>query len=287
MSVLLFVDESGQDRRHSPYEVLAGIAIEDRDLWNLITAIQQAEIECFGRRYAREEHELKAKKILKSKVFRHAIQSPPLPVEQRRELAKECLDVGGAAGRDQLTALAQAKIEFVKQVFLLCARFRCKAFASITPKQAPRPSGNFLRKDYAFLFERFFYFLEDISTDAQGLIVFDELERSQSHLLVDQMARYFRDTQKGRMRSGQVIPEPFFVHSDLTTAIQIADLLAYIVAWGVQLGEMNEPARPELGELAELVLALRYRTVREGTANQSFVVWSFKVIDDLRPKEGR
>ena len=242
MSFFLFIDESGQDRRSSPYEVLAGIAIEDRDLWNLITAIQQAEIEYFGRRYSKEQHELKARKILKSKVFRLAAQLPPFPPEQRRELARQCLDAGEKAGRSQLTALAQAKIDFVKQVLLLCARFRCKAFASITSRYAPRPHGNFLRKDYAFLFERFFYFLEDISPEALGLIVFDELERSQSHILVDQMARYFRDTAKGRMRSGQVIPEPFFVHSDLTTAIQIADLLAYIIAWGVQIGGMPEPA---------------------------------------------
>lgn len=32
MSYLLFIDESGQDRRDSPYEVLAGISLEDRDL---------------------------------------------------------------------------------------------------------------------------------------------------------------------------------------------------------------------------------------------------------------
>ncbi|MDX2040998.1 MAG: DUF3800 domain-containing protein [Acidobacteriota bacterium] len=286
MSFFLFIDESGQDRRSSPYEVLAGIAIEDRDLWNLITAIQKAEIEYFGRRYSKEQHELKAKKILKSKVFRHAVQLPPFAPEQRRELAQQCLDEGARAGRNQLTALAQAKIEFVKQVLLLCARFRCKAFASITSRIAPRPQGNFLRKDYAFLFERFFYFLEDISPEALGLIVFDELERSQSHLLVDQMARYFRDTAKGRMRSGQVIPEPFFVHSDLTTAIQIADLLAYIIAWGVQIGEMSIPSRPELEELANLVLTLRYRTTRESD-HQNHIVWSFKTIDDLRPRDER
>ncbi|MGH9753056.1 MAG: DUF3800 domain-containing protein [Blastocatellia bacterium] len=89
------------------------------------------------------------------------------------------------------------------------------------------------------------------------------------------------------MRSGHVIPEPFFVHSDLTTAIQIADILAYIIAWGVRIGEMVEPSRTELAELADLVMALRYRTVRDGRNNQSFVVWSFKVIDDLRPREER
>ena len=31
MAYFLFIDESGQDHRDSPYEVLAGVAIEDRD----------------------------------------------------------------------------------------------------------------------------------------------------------------------------------------------------------------------------------------------------------------
>ena len=40
MAYLLFVDESGQDRHKAPYEVLAGIAVLDRDLWNLVVAVQ-------------------------------------------------------------------------------------------------------------------------------------------------------------------------------------------------------------------------------------------------------
>jgi len=32
MAYFLFVDESGHDQGESPYEVLGGIAVEDRDL---------------------------------------------------------------------------------------------------------------------------------------------------------------------------------------------------------------------------------------------------------------
>ena len=70
MAYFLFIDESGQDRRESPYEVLAGVAIEDRDLWNLLQTIQEAEIRLFGERYSGGSRELKAKKLLKRKVFR-------------------------------------------------------------------------------------------------------------------------------------------------------------------------------------------------------------------------
>ena len=45
MSYFLFVDESGQDHHDSPYEVLAGVAIEDRVLWPLIASVQQAELD--------------------------------------------------------------------------------------------------------------------------------------------------------------------------------------------------------------------------------------------------
>ncbi len=49
MAWLLFLDESGHDKGASPYEVLAGVAIEDRDIWTIITAMHEAEIRNFGR----------------------------------------------------------------------------------------------------------------------------------------------------------------------------------------------------------------------------------------------
>ena len=90
-------------------------------------------------------------------------------------LAAECLANGAGAGRRQLTALAQAKLAYVEEALEICARFRCRAFASVIPADAPRPSGmEFLRKDYAYLFERYFYFLEDTDREALGLVVFDD-----------------------------------------------------------------------------------------------------------------
>lgn len=113
MAWFLFIDESGHDKGASPYEVLAGVAIQDRDIWNLVNALHDAEIRNFGRRYSLGPAELKGKKLLKKKVFE------------------------------------------------ICARFRCKAFASIVEKDAHSTNAGGLRKDYGYLFERFFYFLED------------------------------------------------------------------------------------------------------------------------------
>ena len=70
MGYFLFVDESGQDHNASPYEVLAGIAIEDREIWPFIQQMHGLEEKHFGMRVSAGELELKGKKILKAKVFR-------------------------------------------------------------------------------------------------------------------------------------------------------------------------------------------------------------------------
>jgi hypothetical protein len=286
MAYFLFVDESGQDHRESPYEVLAGVTVEDRDLWNLVQTIQEIEVRHFGRRYSDGTRELKGKKLLKKKVFKHAQQMPKIPDEERRILARGCLDRGHAASRREITALAQAKLAYVTEVIEICVRFRCRAFASIVQKNAPAPrEPDYLRKDYVYLFERFFYYLEDMDPLASGIVVFDELEKSRSHVLSGQMDRYFKYTAKGRLRAGQIIPEPFFVHSDLTTGVQIADIVAYIISWAFRTGDMVEPRREELADLVQGVSEMRYRAIREVDGNPNFAIWSFTVIDDLRARE--
>lgn len=280
MSFFLFIDESGQDQRESPNEVLAGLAIEDRVLWPFINAIQSAEVKHFGTRYSDGERELKGRKLLSKKVFRLAEQLPAVEPQERSQLAYECLTAGEGATLLQITALAQSKLAFVERVLEICQQYECRAFAGITSKEAPRPARDgFLRKDYAYLFQRFYNFLQDPRAETMGIVVFDELDRSQSHILVDQMSKYFLKTGVGRERSARVIPEPFFVHSDLTTAIQVVDVMAYIVAWGVQIGRMRKPVRTELSNLAKLVLNLRYQDQRS-----AYTVWGFFYLTDLRPR---
>lgn len=286
----MFLDESGIDRRQSPYEVLAGVAIHDQQLWKLILDVQELEIRYFGTRISTGILELKGKKLLKTKTFRLARQVATLDSEKRTHLAGSCLTKGAHAEtahqvtQEELAGLAQAKIAFVEALFDLCYEMKVRAFASIVPKAAPRPEGNFLRKDYAYLFQRFFYLLEDTSPSEPGLVIFDELERSQCHILVDQMSLYFRETATGRQHATRVIPEPFFVHSELTTAIQLADLVAYIVCWGVRFGKMRAQSRPELGPLAQKVQRLRYRTEKSIGGIDGREIFSFTLIRDLRPR---
>lgn len=275
MAYILFLDESGQDFKESPYEVIAGIAVEDKSIWNLIREIHMLEENIFGTRYSSAERELKARKLLKKKTFRLAKQLPEFEHEEMRKLAKECLENGPAATKKHLTALSQAKIKFVTELLQLAANFRCKAFASIVNENFNfTDTPDFLRKDYVYLFERYFYFLEDKIEAPSGLIVFDETEKTQSQRLIQQIENYFKNTFKGRIRSTLVIPEPLFVHSDLTTGVQIADIIAYVISWSCRLNGMEKPSRKELDQFVELIMPLRNKTTRVIDQIPEHDIWS-------------
>ena len=242
--------------------------------------------------------ELKGKKLLKRKVFRHARQGEPLEIDQRRDLARAFLTKGfseenGAPvqprSRDEFTAYGQATLSFVNQVLGAMARFRVKTFAAIVDTKATRSAdNNMLRRDYAFLFERFFYYLEDFSSQETGLVVFDELEKAQCRLLIHQLERYFMETAKGYQRSSRIVPEPFFVHSDLTTAVQLADIVAYCLNWACHLKKMDEPMREELKPFADQVFAMRYVGERPDEPNERlWPTYGIFYLDDLRPRHER
>ena len=207
MAWFLFIDESGHDRLASPYEVLAGVAIRDQVLRELIARLHDAEVASFGRRYSDGHRELKGAVLLKRKVFRHGALSAELDLADLPSLARAALDDG---------ARANARM-----------------------------------------------------------------------LLIDQMHRYFEETAVGRHRASRIIPEPFFVHSDLTTGVQIADLLAYVISWGFRMPHMTKSAREELAPFAKQIARLRYRAVRERFGNPEFKIWSFAHIADLRTQAER
>lgn len=281
MSWTLFVDESGQDQRESPYEVLAGVAIEDRKIWPLICQISDAQQYFFGMRlFEAYGYEAKAKELLKTKTFKHAAQMDPIETGERMRLAKEILENGTDVSRPRLTALAQAKISYCEFVLELTRKHGGKIFATMVPQSAPRPpSSDAMRKDYVFFLERYYHFLNQTKGDPMGFLVFDELDKSASHVLLGQISRYFLKTQNGRTRSRLIVPEPMFVHSDLTSLVQLADLVAYIISWGLRLNRMPQSTRPELDTLVEAVKRMRYNHMTDG----GHMVWGVKEIKDLRP----
>ncbi len=296
--MLFFIDESGHDHGDAPYEVLAAVAVAERDLWNLIQAIRVAEFQFFGVHLAGVGVEFKGKKLLKNKTFRHAGQGPAIEPNRRRDLAREFLmkgwreTQGGSPevrDRDEFTAYGQAACAFVIRILEICATHRAKTFAALVNTKAPRAADpNMLRRDYAFLFQRFFHYLEDCSPTEMGLVVFDELEKAKSRILIQQMERYFLETEKGYQRSSRIVPEPFFVHSDLTTAVQLADIMAYCFNWGTRLNKMKEATRKEIEPLAQIAFDMRYVGRRfDENEGREWPVYGVFYMDDLRPKQER
>ncbi len=296
--MLYFIDESGHDHGASPYEVLAAVAVQERELWNLIQAIRDGELEFFGVRFAEVGIEFKGTKLLKRKTFRLASEGDPIPADERRDLVRALVQRGYQAQKTgvqtvvhfrELVAYGQAVLAFVERVFLLMGRYRVKTFAAMVNPSALRPDpGDYLRRDYAFLFERFFYHLESVSESEMGLIVFDELDKAQSRILLDQMGGYFLRSEVGYRRSARIVPEPFFVHSDLTTAVQLADLVAYCASWAIRLNHMDNPVREELQPLARMLFDLRYVGKRlDERDNREWPVYGMFYVDDLRSARRR
>ncbi len=96
--MLLWVDESGHHKSGTPCEVLAGVAIAEDNLWNLVRAVRSAERDHFGN-YLRDVFggEMKAKKLLKPDRFQEASRGIPISPEDCVAMANDCLP-GRSAG---------------------------------------------------------------------------------------------------------------------------------------------------------------------------------------------
>ncbi|HZZ29152.1 MAG TPA: DUF3800 domain-containing protein [Pirellulales bacterium] len=297
--MLLFIDESGHDRSGTPCEVLAGVAVSEDNLWNMVRAIRSAERDHFGG-YLRDLHseETKGRKLLKTKRFRIASRNIAISAEELTPLANSLLLKGKEArakGLDkcgetypEMVAYSRQILNFVHAVLDIAASFSVQVFASVTDPNSPRPTAGQLRKDYVYLFERYFYFLETLPPRERGLIVFDELDKSKSHILVQQMAAYFLGHETGRYRSSRIVPEPFFVHSDLTTGILLADLTAYIIGWAWRLNRMTQLRRDELSPYATKLHDMQFHGEKPKPDGSG--VWPLHgivYIDDLRGRYDR
>ncbi len=260
MAVFLFVDESGQAHSSAPYEVLAGLAVNRKELWDFIRIIHDFEVECFGLKYGNDRREIKARKFLNRRTFAYANQFEPFKEEVRTLLAKEALERGRRLSRIHLAALAQAKLGYVTKVLNHCTTFNCKVFSCIVanPNGAGRKN-SMLPKEYVYLFERFYYFLESQQPEEDGTIIFDEVEKSMSRLRIIQMNNYFQRSYNGTIRSSLILPEPIFVHSDLTTGIQVADLIAYVISWNFRNARLTKPRRPELNPFLKCIRAMEFK----------------------------
>jgi hypothetical protein len=292
--VLYFVDESGIDLKRAPCVVLAGVSIRERDVWPMTQSFLALTSETL--RFPPEMgYEAKGSKLLTNRVFKHAQSAEALEPARRAEVIDRLLlknAQGLDANREELSALAQAKLSFVDGALDLAEKFGMTVFASIVPRDAPQQRDRaILRKDFAYLFQRIHCHVCDQDEGDHGVLIFDEQDPALSQRLMDQIHKYFRETERGQQRAERMIPMPFFVHSELTAAIQIADLIAYIINWGLRLDSMPEPARSELKPVADKIFNLRYRgrEVLPGPdwKKRGKPTYGIAYIPDLRPRSER
>lgn len=255
MSWLLFLDESGHDHKNCPYEVRGGIAIHASKLWAFVQQLLSAEVNAFGANLREYRKELKGSKLLDKDRYKWAAQTPPMQDDARRKHARGFMTKGlekKPPARDEFTAYGQASIEMARLVFESLHNNDAHVFASIVPRTIVKPvsfeAEEYLRKDHVFLLERYFYFLE--SRQAHGLLVFDEVDKGADQKFVRQIERYFTKTHTGRYRSRWIVPTPLFVASDMSLAVQAADLAIYCVNWGFRLRSLglDEPVRDEIAQ---------------------------------------
>lgn len=280
MSWLLFLDESGHDHRNMPYEVRGGVAIHAGKVWPFVQAMQRLELECFGCELHKFAAELKGSTLLDKKRFRFAEQAEPMEAELRQKHARAFFTAGlekRPPRRDDFTAYGQACLEMARGIVQLLRDHDARLFASAIPRNVRRPdtfaAEEFLRKDQVFLFERFFYFLEQ--QQDHGLLVMDEVEKQLDRKFVHRLEAYFRRTQTGRYRTAWIVPSPLFVASDMTYPLQAADLCIYCVNWGFRIPSqgMDSTTRIEIAtEFGPWLARLQFRGqgYRDGNVFESY-----------------
>jgi hypothetical protein len=236
-----------------PFEVRGGIALHASKLWNFIQGWRRLEEDCFGTTLVTFGKEAKGAKLLDRDRFKWAADAARMPDADRRKLARQFLEKGrekSAPTRAQFSAYGQASLEMARGAFELLLAHDAQLFASLIPRGTKPPANfqyeDYLRKDQVFLLERYYYFLE--AKHEHGLLVMDESDKSLDRAFVRRLEAYFKNTAVGRNRSYWIVPSPLFVASDMTYAVQAADLCLYCINWGFRLSFWGE--HPQRGEIA-------------------------------------
>lgn len=295
MTYLLFLDESGHDHKVVPYEVRGGVALHSSKLWSFIQAMRSCEESAFGCVLSRYGVEIKGSKLLAKKAFKWLGQRSLFDDEARRKYATNFLERGVRQEKPhafEFAAYGQACIQFANDIFRLLREHQARIFACMIPRGVRKPDSyeaeQFLRKDHVFLLERFFYFLE--AEEEDGLLIFDQSDKTLDREFVRRVTRYFVRSYKGRYRAGRVVPVPVFVSSDMVYAIQAADVIIYAVNWGYRRASWHEPgeARDEIKKrFGPWLSALQFRGRLHKKGGTLRVYGIVRVCDPYRSRKAQ
>lgn len=272
MTWLLFLDESGHDHHHAPYEVRGGVAVPTARLWEFTRRVHEAELLWFGVRLADVGIEFKGAKLLEKQRFKWSMQSPQLEPADRQSLCRSFLERTRrheSPRRAEFSAYGQASVGFVEAIMQILLDVGAKLFAGVVPGREQgcaslTATADYLRKDQVFLLERYYYFLEQ--QRSHGLLVLDRVDLSEDRAYLNRMQKYFTKTRNGRQRTQWIVPTPMFVDSSLSPGVQAADICIYCVNWGFRIpGKMLAPVRDEIAAFSPWLKRLQF----EGDGYQS------------------
>ncbi len=177
--MLFFVDESGIDLHEAPCSVLAAVSFPESEAWSFAREFSILKAELL-RLDEPDDYDAKGSKLLKRRVFQQAGREPAIALADRNTAIESLLSKNDKqinVTAFELTALAQAKLEFVDRALDLASKTGVKVFASIVPRDAPQQhDATFLRKDWAYLFQRIHCHVCDINEGEHGILLFDELD---------------------------------------------------------------------------------------------------------------
>ncbi|MDR1907767.1 MAG: DUF3800 domain-containing protein [Holosporales bacterium] len=269
MSWLFFMDESGHDHKQCPYEVRGGVALHAGKLWGFVQAMQRLELQAFGCQLSQFGNEIKGSTLLDRKRFKFAGQRELMTNMDRQKNARSFLEKSHrnqSPSGEEFAAYGQACVFMAQGIFQVINDHDGIIFAAIVPnitrKSEELRYEEYLRKDHVFLLERYFYMLE--AKQEFGLLVMDEIEKKEDRKLSKRIEKYYTSTSKGQYRAAWVVPSPFFVSSDMTYAVQAADVCIYAINWGYRLPRMEQPARTEIdSNFSQWLKKLQYKGTTE------------------------
>ena len=119
------------------------------------------------------------------------------------------------------------------------------------------------------------------------MLVLDETEKRDDRRFVARLERYFTKTMPGQRRTEWIVPTPFFVSSDMSYAVQAADLCIYCINWGFRLPArgMDAERREDTADMFGADLASLQFERKGDRDGRRFTTYGIVYVPD--PYEGR
>lgn len=141
-----------------------------------------------------------------------------------------------------LESLNTADIENIASTYFQQVRKRkAVILASVIDKRclyAETNSSDLHRKAYEFLLERIQHYMRQYRRNHQAIIIMDDTSKQLNRMIAMQHASFQR-TGNWNMAFPNIVEYPFFVRSELSNGIQLADQLAYNVYRAFRYDDLN------------------------------------------------